>query len=877
GDKAKTYGNFLDNINFQIYHALSGSTTIHGSAVVSGSDGSSSGTGGSSGHTVTVDNKLATYVKDGEPLKIQAIVNKADADEGCEYVGLYYTKQDENGYPVTEFLKLAGNEIEDTGSLTDEEKKGKWIKSTNDNGDIIYTYYLNNVTTATDLHFVFVKSPTVTYDPNGGKDYIVERTYNISEPENVYSFKPVIDTSAQAETGTLFIDPYVSHAAEGQNDGWKFMGWKLTGDIVDNIPEDIVSVNKDQLGSMILPAKHTIACDYTVNGVSNDQKAQFFKIYYGNVSLTKTINRNAESNKVEGVTWTDNNEEKAYANVHKGITMIAQWRWRQAAIPQTYNNDTKKYDNSYAGGTVEFINVDTSDENYNGAYNASGGKSYHAATNEKVTIKATANEGYHFIGWYDEKENLITTNDEYSYSEAQEGVNTYYARFSNSVTQTYIRQVGSGDDWQDITDDEVGTLGRYSYTDAVGMPISSTATAGNGYKFIGWYDSEGNKVADNMLINNGATISYTTTGNATYYARFQATIKQTFVRQVKNGDSWKTITDNSIATLSVYTHTDIPGVKASSKATAGNDYIFEGWYDKDGNQVSTNATWSYTTTGNATYYARFSKKIVTQTFIRQVKNGDSWEDTTEDSIGILDCYSHVDEIRKTAESTATAGNGYKFVGWYDSAGNKVADDMLAENGLKISYTTTGNATYYARFEKLYTLSVSKIDGDSSTSENKVPIPGVEFTLYKADETGDVPLIYNGKEVLCTKIGLETTALNAEETEATAVFEDVLSAGSVYYLAETKVPTGYRLREEPVKISVDIAGSSASIDDVTPPKDIADNKLSIELANYLTLTMPVSGTLFTGSRVAVIGLLILTSAVIGLFLLKLNRFKSINKK
>ena len=54
------------------------------------------------------------------------------------------------------------------------------------------------------------------------------------------------------------------------------------------------------------------------------------------------------------------------------------------------------------------------------------------------------------------------------------------------------------------------------------MTISSTATAGSGYKFVGWYDSTGNKVADDMLINDGATISYTTTGNATYYARFEA-------------------------------------------------------------------------------------------------------------------------------------------------------------------------------------------------------------------------------------------------------------------------------------------------------------------------------------------------------------------
>ena len=39
------------------------------------------------------------------------------------------------------------------------------------------------------------------------------------------------------------------------------------------------------------------------------------------------------------------------------------------------------------------------------------------------------------------------------------------------------------------TDDEIGTLGRYTYTDAVGTSISSTATAGTGYKFCLLYTS----------------------------------------------------------------------------------------------------------------------------------------------------------------------------------------------------------------------------------------------------------------------------------------------------------------------------------------------------------------------------------------------------
>ena len=530
GDKAKTYGNFLDNINFQLYHPLSGSTTTHGSAVVGGSDGSSSGEGtASSGHTVTVDDKLATYVTDGEALKIQAIVKKADADAGCEFVGVYYTTQDENGNPKTEFLQLAGNEIEDTGSLTDEEKKGKWIKSTNSDGDIIYTYYLENITSPTDLHFVFIKNPTITYDPNGGKDYVVERTYNTNEAPNVYIFKPAVltentsgvDTRAGAMPAEMFIPPYVSHAAEGQNDGWKFMGWLLTGDKLEKTGDKETHVNEDQLGTLILPAVHTIACNYSVDGAIDKTAAQHFNIYNGKVSLTKTINKTDDE--VKGVTWTTGNSETTvvYANDHKGLTMIAQWRWRQAFIPQVGSG--ANYTDSANGGTVEITSVtDTSDTNYNAAYNANGGKSYHAETDETVTAKATAKDGFTFEGWYDAKGNLITTNTIYSYTETKESVNTYYARFSGSVTQTYIRQVKKGDTWKDTTDDKIGTLGRYEYIDAPGMTISSTATAGSGYKFVGWYDSTGNKVADDMLINDGATISYTTTGNATYYARFEA-------------------------------------------------------------------------------------------------------------------------------------------------------------------------------------------------------------------------------------------------------------------------------------------------------------------------------------------------------------------
>lgn len=781
-DKAKTYGNFLDNINFEIFHPLSGSTSNHGSAVVSGSDGTSGGEGATAGHEVTIDNKLSTFVTDAETLKIQAIVKKADVDDGCEFVGVYHTEHDENGNPITEFLKLAGDVIDDTGSLTEEEKAGKWLKTTNADGDIIYTYYLGNITSATDLHFVFIKSPTVTYDPNGGKEYKVERTYNTDEAANVYSFKPVSGhNEAQANTGTIFIDPYVSHAAEGQNDGWKFMGWKLTGDVVENVPED-KQVNAEQLGTLILPAVHTIACDYTFDGVNGDTKAQYFKIYNGNVPLTKVIVKN-DQEEATGVTWTDNGETKTYANVHKGITMIAQWRWLQAFIPQVHNAADNTYIASNSGGTVEIRSVtDPWDENYNAAYNENGGKSYHAAIDERITVNAVANSGYTFEGWYDESGKLITTNEEYAFVEAKESVKTFYARFSNTITQTYIRQVKDGDGWTDTTDDTIGTLDRYTYTDAVGSPISSTAAAGAKYIFVGWYDSEGNKVADSMLINNGATISYTTTGDATYYARFVPTVTQKFIRQVQNGDRWENTNDNDVAILSTYTHTDVAGVSVSSTATVGNRYI--------------------------------------------------------------------------------------FVGWYDSDGNKVSEGMLINGGVTISYTTAVDATYYARFEKKFTLNVSKIDGDQSTSENKVPLAGAEFTLYQGNDGGDKTVVYQGKSIKCTEIASCITVLSEDGKTATAVFDGMLIPNTDYFLIEKRAPAGYRLLIEAKKITIDDSGNNALIDGTS--KEITEKKVNVELANYLTLHIPTSGIDFTGGCFAAAGLTLLAAATIGLFGFKIKQ-------
>ena len=89
-------GNFLDNINFKLYHPLSGSATAHGSASISiGTDGNT--------HPVLGNDTVRSYVLDGQTLTLKATVSAADAADGSEFAGVYYTTL-ENGKTVTKFF-----------------------------------------------------------------------------------------------------------------------------------------------------------------------------------------------------------------------------------------------------------------------------------------------------------------------------------------------------------------------------------------------------------------------------------------------------------------------------------------------------------------------------------------------------------------------------------------------------------------------------------------------------------------------------------------------------------------------------------------------------------------------------------------------------
>lgn len=244
----KTLGNLLDNITFSLYHNVTFTTTAGGQGTVSAEI---------QGTTQTVNfsdkNAIDVPVRHNREMTLTA---PATADSGVTtFVGAYITRHSTDG-SSTEFVD-----------------KSKWTP----NGTT-YTY-TGTVTAPTDVVLVFVRSPAVTYDANGGDKYV--HTRDAKEPTDVVSFA--------ADTGRK---SYTSHAATAsQKTGWVFDGWLLAR-----------AGNEER----VLPEEH--------------------KVSYANGVFTFTYKKGTETK-----------ETRITAD---GVALLAQWKWQQTFQTQLQQGDT---------------------------------------------------------------------------------------------------------------------------------------------------------------------------------------------------------------------------------------------------------------------------------------------------------------------------------------------------------------------------------------------------------------------------------------------------------------------------------------------------------------------------------------------------------
>lgn len=504
-----TLGNLLDNVNFEVFNSFTASSTNHGAGSLTDNDN-----GHANEQDITDTHPISVYTKDNSTQNLVAEIKKEDSGKDVTFAGVYLTTQNAKGESVTVFKPLKNCEIEvnegdwkpdptnekrQTATVTlpngqqvvvsrlKDDNKGyvydipddMWLKTTDSNGNTDYVMQIKNVSSSMDAHFIFLKSPTVTYDANSIKGF--EYKISNTNTSNVYTFKP-----QSVDGGVKYIDPVSSRNPDAPNEGWKFTGWKLF---------DTNGVVKDSNGNdVILSGTNAIACN-TEQPSGQPTKRTFIVVDGKEVqdAFNEGVDVVDSKNAIIGKQWTVKDGAKdsvVYEKESEALSLVAQWRFKNTFIPEYQNNVTDTgFTQGETGGTIELKNTDS--ENYTADQN--GTKSYFAGVGEQVVATAKAEEFYTFIGWYDSEGNVVTTNPELVVNQVKGEIGKYSARFQktgvtvnfyyleyNENTKSYEYKVYDG--------------GKYTqYLNKNGIAKQPT---GDSKKVKTWYTSRTNLGAD---------------------------------------------------------------------------------------------------------------------------------------------------------------------------------------------------------------------------------------------------------------------------------------------------------------------------------------------------------------------------------------------
>ena len=253
---------------------------------------------------------------------------------------------------------------------------------------------------------------------------------------------------------------------------------------------------------------------------------------------------------------------------------------------------------------------------------------------ESITINATPNKGYAFLGWFDANDELVTTDQSYIVKMGEQDV-AYIAKFG---LVSYSLVVESEDE---VKGSVVGS-GTFEYKSGV----SVTATPEMGYSFVGWYNGN-TKVSDNEVYSFAMPNE-----NTTLVARFTNNFYKLTV--VSEGEDKGVVTGEGS-----YAY----GSNVIVTSTPNEGYVFEGWYI-NGTKVSIEPTYSFAMPYNdLTVEARYTAKNY-RVFVSVDK-----DDIRKGSVSGAGVFAYRSEVTVTSSSV----KGFSLEGWY------VGDEKVSED------------------------------------------------------------------------------------------------------------------------------------------------------------------------------------------------------
>ena len=301
------------------------------------------------------------------------------------------------------------------------------------------------------------------------------------------------------------------------------------------------------------------------------------------------------------------------------------------------------------------------------------------------TLTATANPGYTFTNWT-KNGTQVSTNATYTFTVTENADFVAHFTANNYNITATANPTGGG---------TVNGGGSYNY----GSTCTLTALPATGYTFSNW-SQNGTPVSTN------ATFSFTVTGDASFVAHFTAnsyniiaTANPTGGGTVNGGGSYNY---GSTCTLT---------------ALPATGYTFSNW-SQNGTPVSTNATFSFTVTGDASFVAHFTANSYNIIATANPTGGGTVNGGGSYNYGT------------TCTLMANANAGYTFVNWTEND-NPVSTDIA------YSFTVTGPRTLSANFSlNSYSITVAAdpVEGGTITGAGTYA-HGANVTLTATANTG----------------------------------------------------------------------------------------------------------------------------------------------
>ena len=327
--------------------------------------------------------------------------------------------------------------------------------------------------------------------------------------------------------------------------------------------------------------------------------------------------------------YTDNPWQMIPKNQDESITARFAPSRQQTISIHTYDKNQDKYVLSGDGGSVSIsyskIIIGSGYGDATETVTTQG--TYTALYNTSVTLTATPNTNYAFLGWY-EGENKVGSNTTYTYAATTERNIT--ARFHKPFTQAFDVQTEIGGQYQNSTTGGTATISYNNTTTDItdqlltisnmeqGTMVTLNATPKSGYRFVGWYNGSGE------LDSSEPEYTYRAEGTRTVHARFARSDVQLVVAVMNYNTDYADFVeyphDNNTVTIANGGNTTT--VTSSTSAvvnygsqvtlTANNDkrddgYDFIGWYQNN-KRISQETSYTFTITDHSAISAHFAPK-----------------------------------------------------------------------------------------------------------------------------------------------------------------------------------------------------------------------------------------------------------------------------